>query len=112
MAMRHDHGFRGGETPVVHPMTNTGITMWDVGEMIFGRGIPSNAGFETEGVVCFDTPFGRVCLNLNVADLRKNEGDARKLTLQDALQEVLSRPRIKGICFRVCTPIGCFEVCP
>jgi hypothetical protein len=113
MAVHAHFGFRGGETPpIVHPMTNTGVTIWDIGEMIFGRTIPSNPPFDTEGVVCFDTPFGRVCINLKIADLKANEAQARATTLQDALQEILSRPRIKGICFRVCIPIGCFEVCP
>jgi hypothetical protein len=113
MAMRgHDHGFRDAGEPTVHQLANTGVTMWDVGEMVFGKGIPSNAPFQTESVICFDTPFGRICLNLKVADLRANEADAKKMTLQDALGEVLNRPRLKGICFTVCTPIGCFQVCP
>lgn len=113
MAMRgHDHGFRQAGDQIVHAMTNTAVTMWDVGEMIFGAGIPSHVSFDTEGVICFDTPFGRICVNLKIADLRANEAEAKRLTLQECLNEVLNRPRLKGICFTVCTPIGCFQVCP
>ena len=112
MAMRHDHGFRDAGEQFVHPLANTGVTMGDVGEMVFGPNIPVNKPFDTEGVICFDTPFGRICLNLKAADLKAHEADAKAMTLQGALNEVLNRPRLKGICFTVCTPIGCFQVCP
>ena len=108
----HARNFKQGDDHTAHMLADTSKTLWDIGEMVFGPGILVTSGFEPKGVICFDTPFGRVCVEINAAEMKAKEADARKVTLQQALQEVLARPRIKGVCFIVCTPLGvCFEVC-
>lgn len=108
-----EHHFGNRQVAASHRMDDTSKSLWAIGELVFGPGVPVSKGFEPKAVICFDTPFGTVCVDVNAAILKANEAEAKKITLQSALQEVLERPRLKGICFTVCTPIGvCFEVCP
>lgn len=109
--MNEHHTFqaKGG---TAHRMEDTSKTMWDIGEMVFGPGVPVSRGYEPKAVICFETPFGTVCVEINATTLNAHQAEAKKMKFQDVMQEVLARPRLKGVCFWVCTPIGvCFEVC-
>jgi len=86
---------------------NDAVSLWQVTTDILGP--QPMSGFAPNAEFCFETPFGRVCIEINTAEL--DEAQLKNVSLGQILSDAFSRPRLKGACLRICKWRVCVIVC-
>ena len=89
-----------------------GPTLWKTVTDILGSKVDAKTkNAVMTATVCFDTPFGKVCVVIDATTASKSKAELEKIYLGEILQDIFSRPRLALGCFEVCVWGVCVKYC-
>jgi len=104
IARAADDGY-GAEYSVV-----SGKNLWEVVEAVIGTPA-STLGKSVKSQICFETPFGTICIDVDYATAVVKKTELMGIKLQEAIDATIQTANLRGACTTVCVHGVCVTHC-